>query len=436
MFSFLFKIQLMKYILLPLIAIVFFSCSNRKEQKITQSEDYNVYLKSETNAKLQKALNNKEFWSKRIGEDTSKITGVTELASVYSSIFSATGDVEQLNISEQLYTKAKKLSAKNKDAYLRSLAHTYISQHRFKEAKKLLDSAYTYKDNRYETELMLFDVTMELGLYKEANSYLKKIKNNSDFNYLIRLSKWSDYQGNLDEAIKYMEKAMQIAESSGKKQLKVWSYSNLADFYGHAGRINDAYNYYLKTLKLDSDNAYAKKGIAWIAYSYENDTKEANRILDSILKQHKSPDYYLLKAEIAEHKNEIKNVEKFQKQFMSSVTENNYGAMYNTYLIELYAETAPQKALSIANKEVANRATPETYSLLALAQLKAGQNEEALHTITTYVEGKTFEPMAQYYSALVYKANGENDKIKPIKEELEGASFEIGPVLTKKVAEL
>ena len=144
----------------------------------------------------------------------------------------------------------------------------------------------------------------------------------------------------------------------------------------------------------------------------------------------------MLKAEIAEHKNETKNVEKFQKQFMSSVTENNYGAMYNTYLIELYAETTPQKALSIANKEVANRATPETYSLLALAQLKAGQNEEALHTITTYVEGKTFEPMAQYYSALVYKANGENDKIKPIKEELEGASFEIGPVLTKKVAEL
>ena len=324
----------MKNLITAVLLLSLLSCNTKPDKAILHKEDYNKYLNTETNASLEKAKKNKEFWSKRIEEDSTKITGITKLAPVHNNIFNATGNVEELYVSEKLIKKALSLAAKNKDGHLRSLAHNYISQHRFKEAKTLLDSAYTYKDNKYATELMLFDISMELGQYDEAEEYLKKVKDNGNYNYLIRLAKWSDYKGNLDGAINYMEKAMKIAGSSGDKSLKVWSYSNLGDFYGHAGRIEDSYKYYLKTLAIEPDNAYAKKGLAWIAYSYEKDTEEANRILDSVMVNHKSPDYHLLKAEMAEFNNDETKVEKHNEKFLTSLSENDYKGMYNAYLIE------------------------------------------------------------------------------------------------------
>lgn len=113
-----------------------------------------------------------------------------------------------------------------------------------------------------------------------------------------------------------------------------------------------------------------------------------------------------------------------------------YGCMYNTYEIEVLVDSNPKEALLIAQEEINHRATPETYHLLALAQLKNGKEKEALKTILTYVEGKTSEPMALFHSALVFKANGLDDKVIPLKVELLKASFELGPVLAAQIKNL
>jgi hypothetical protein len=48
-------------------------------------------------------------------------------------------------------------------------------------------------------------------------------------------------------------------------------------------------------------------------FSHEKNPKEALRILNTILLQHKTPDYYLLKAEIAEYMGNIAEKEKMFK---------------------------------------------------------------------------------------------------------------------------
>jgi len=423
----------MKKLLLILGIVFLISCQNETEKKITDKADYDKYL-GVTNSSYAKNLEAKEFWSGRLDEDTTGVGELGKLSGAYSGIFETTGDVANLHNVEQIAKRGMQISAHNKDGFARILAHNYISQHRFKEAKQILDSSYAGVSNKHETELMLFDVNMELGNYEEAKKYLEKVKDNKDYHYLIRLAKWSDHRGDLDSAIKYIEQARDIAESGDVEGLKVWAYTNLGDYYGHAGRIEDAYNMYLKTLEIQSDNAYAKKGIAWILYSKENNTAEANRILDSIMINHKAPDYYLLKSEMAAFNGNTAESEALKNKYISLVENPAYGNMYNAYLIELYADSKdPDKAVALATREVANRATPETYHLLAYAQLKAGMEQAALKTIQEHVEGKTSEPMALYHTALVYKANGMTEEIKPIKEELLGAEFEIGPLLTQDV---
>ncbi len=422
--------------LITIVVVAFLFGCQETPKKITDSKDYDSYLMTNNNPSRDALQKDLEFWQARFNNDSTHLLEMSRLSGIHAGLFGSTGDISELKISEEFIKKSHDVSARNKDSYLRSLAHNYVSQHRFKEAQILLDSAYTYPDNHKETEMMLFDVAMELGEYDRADTLLGKIKDPKDFNYLIRLAKWSDHNGNLDAAIKYMEQAKQIAEERDNTGLKMWVYSNIGDFYGHAGRLRDSYNSYLKTLAIEPDNHYVKKQLAWMLYSSEKNTVEANRILDSIMVNHKAPDYFLLKGQMAEFDGNTSEADKEYNNFIKATENPNYGGMYNTYLIELYTNRDPQKALKLAEKEITNRATPETYQLLAFAQLKAGEKEAALKTIEEHVAGKTSEPKALFHAAMIYKANGLDDKVKPLKEELMGAFYELGPIKAKEIENL
>lgn len=428
-----------KYHYLYIIAVFLVaSCAKTEDRaiQVTSPADYEAYLKTTPTKNYTNAIAERDFWSNKMSNDTTGVGSLGPLSGAYTTLFTVTGDIQNLYNAEKLLKKAILNSANNKDGYTRRLARNYISQHRFKEAKVILEESYYGISNKRQTEFALFDVCMELGQYDEAYKMLERVKNNSDYNYLIRVAKWNDYKGDLDSAIRFLEKARNIADSRKSKSLQIWTYTNLGDYYGHAGRIQDAYTEYLKTLRLDPENAYAKKGIAWILYSAEKNTKGATSILDSVMVHHKVPEYYLLKAELAEYETNEAQSEKHTDQFLDAVAKGTYGAMYNAYLIEVYADNNPEIALQLATTEVGNRATPESYHLLALAQLKANQVGEALETINTQVYGKTSEPMALFHSALVYKANGDTEKVKTLKMELLEAEFEVGPVLFKKIQEL
>ncbi|MDC7993859.1 tetratricopeptide repeat protein [Altibacter sp. HG106] len=432
-----YKTYILSALLLGFGALFLQSCDDPSATKaIANATDYNQYLTTQDLPSQRTIDEELAFWNERLGSDSTEIIAMNKLAGIYTRRFGMTGNASDLYAAEELLKRTLNTSVRNKEGYLHSLARNYISQHRFKEARKLLDSAATYPDGKRATQLMMFDVNMELGNYEEAYENLQAVKNTNNFDYLIRLSKWSDHKGDLDAAIRYMEQAKQLAESSDDRGLKIWTYTNIADYYGHAGRLEDSYTHYLKALQLQPDNAYAKKGITWLVYSSEKNTTEAHRILDSVMDYHRVPDYYLLKSEMAAFDGKSEEAEAFEKSFLEAVQAGNYGAMYNTYLIESYLEEQPGKALQLAQQEVSNRATPETYQLLAMAELQNGNKEKALQIIESHVAGKTEEPMALYYSAKVYKANGLPEKWKPLQEELLEASYELGPVMTEEIKKM
>ncbi|EAQ38057.3 hypothetical protein MED134_12841 [Dokdonia sp. MED134] len=427
-----------KYLIVLCTLIFLTSCHSHKEDILTDQNDYNAYL-STSNSKVISELNDQvAFWNSRIKKDSSQIIDLSKSAGTYTALFNQNADIEMLKKAEQNLHKAAQKAAIGKDNYLRALAQNYITQHRFKEAKTIIDSAAQVGGEVSASNFVLFDVAMELGKYKEAKTLLDKEADFSNYNYLIRLAKWEDYSGNLDATIQHMENAMRIAERSNIPDLKIWVYTNLADYYGHAGRIRDSYNHYLKTLTLDPSNAYAKKGIAWITYSYENNPQEALRIIEAIEKDTKSPDYTLLKSEIYEYIGDHKTSEDLKKEFINSATAINYGDMYGAYLVELYAsqpETA-DKAIALAKKEVSNRPTPMSYDLLARAHYGKGDYAQALIIAEEHVIGKTYEPVAQFHTAQIYKALGMQKDLTPLKKELLETSYELGPVTYSQIKNL
>lgn len=426
------------YKLIPVLVftiLFIFACDTKKQNQITATTDYDKYLHVDGNKSLDFANKEIDFWQKKYDAAPNQKSYLGIIASKYATLFEYTGDIKNLYKTEDLLVQSNEASKYSKVSTLRTLGRNYIAQHRFKEALGLANKALAIGEGRKETQKLLFDVQMELGNFTEAESNLNAIKDMNDYDYLIRLAKWNDHKGDLKTAITFMEKARDIAEKEDNKILKIWSYSNLGDFYGHAGRIQESYDSYLKTLAIDPNYSYALKGIAWIVFSHERNTKEAKRIVEAIEITHNTPDFYLLKSQIAEFEgNDVAALEN-RNAYFAMLEKNNYGAMYNKYNTLIYAdakETAP-KALEIAKIEVDHRPTPDSYDLLAWSYLNMGQKDKALEIAKKYVVGKSFEPKVQYHLAMIYKSNNENQKVAPIKEELLSSMYELGPNLEKKV---
>ena len=151
---------------------------------------------------------------------------------------------------------------------------------------------------------------------------------------------------------------------------------------------------------------------------------------------YKGLDTYLFKAELADFSKNMNEAKRFKKLFIEKAENSRAVSMYNTDLIRLYAESNAKKALEIAQQEINNRATPNTYHNLAFVQLKNGKNKEALQTIESHVIGKTYEPIALYHTALIFKANELDDKVEALKKNLQNSAYELGPVLMRKIEEL
>ena len=425
----------MRYITTFILALFLSSCQTDSDNQITDKKEYDKYLVSNAPKTSSKYF---ELWNSKIKPDSSQLMSFGIVGGEYNRYFQNTGDIQYLKKAEKVLKKATDIANVSRAGMYRALARNYISQHRFKEAKQWADSARAIGSGLDLTQGLMFDVQMELGNYDKAEKYLDSLKNMDDFGYLIRLAKWNDHIGDLDTTIRFMEKAKKEAENSKNTGLMLWSYTNLADYYGHAGKIKDSYDYYIKALRIDPENAYAKKGIAWIVFSHEKEPREAMRILDSVTKHYKSPDYFLLKSEIAEYMgDDMKSVANLD-QYFKLVQDSAYGDMYNTYNISLYLNETEQydKAFALAETEVANRPTPESYSFLAYTYLKMGDKEKARDIVEEHIEGKTFEPAILLRNAEIYKATGSTDRVKQLKDELLGAVYELGPATEKEIAQL
>lgn len=425
-----------KILILPVgILLVLVSCMNKKD--IVNPADYTVFLREGILDQQKKRVSEEiNFWQQRLQKDTGSYVNMLQLASANLFSFKLNGDIAALKKGDSLL---KASSAKLKDTdpeILFAISQNSVTQHQFRNAAFYNDAAEKVEGDRFINRLLDFDAGIELGNYNDAKLQLASLSDKSSFDYLIRKAKLDDHNGNLDKAIELMEQAFEKVKDK-KKSLYCWTLSNLGDMYGHAGQIKKAYNSYLKVLQKDSSYLYALKGIAWIAYAHDNNTKEAKKILQYLLSQAKMPDLWLTLAEIEEWEGNAEKNDSYTQLFLQEVQQPEYGDMYNKYLIQVYTEQVNDydKALQVAKREVNNRPTPETYDWLAWVYYNKGEKEKAYSIASTYVYGQTFEPDAMLHTGFIFAANQQEEKARDILEEYLDSSFELGPVTTKKIKE-
>lgn len=426
----------MKHTIVVILILSLFLASC-KQERIVDPKDYNAFLIDDGKMmrQLEKCNAEIDFWKQKLQQDTGSFVNMMEIAYNILHRFKLKGNTDDLRTADSLFQRSNyKLNNTDPDIFY-ALSQNAITQHRFRDAFEYNETAAKNGGSLYTTTLLRFDAGMELGLYPQAIDRLERVKDKSSFDYLIRKAKWEDHRGNLNGAIELMEAVLAKVKGSNKTGAYCWALSNLADMYGHAGEIEKSYRAYLEVLKKDSTNLYCLRGIAWIAFSADHNTKEAKRILKYILLHTSMPELYLLLAEIEGFESNKPVQLEYINRFVNIVSAQGYGAMYNKYLITAYTEELnnASKALSIANQEIESRPTPETYSWLAWAYYKNGDKEKSLAIIKDKVEEKDHEPLSLLRMAWIYAANGDEEKAKDIFNECLESSFELGPVYTLQI---
>ena len=370
------------------------------------------------------------FWSEKFAERPREYIYLHKMAIAHDALFDLTADIEHLKKAESCYEQVLKNNPLDPAPVQRSLARNYISQHRFCDALELANSALKTSGRR-ATQLMLCDLYGELGRDAEHRDLLIELGENQDFGLLIRLAKWEDAHGRLPEAIQLLEQARSLAEASGKSSLKQWIYSNLGDFYGHAGKISASETHYRLALKENPADWYSMKGLAWIAYSHEKNTDKALAIIDKIRKHSMDPGIQLLRAEILEYRGDVRRSGLIIEKMAEHLSQPAFGHMYSRFLCDFYINQGNlPKAISLAHAEVAERSVPVAWDMLASTLVAQNKYRKAQELSQLHIWNKTFEPgilknQLRYFDGLWHPF------LDQIWAELEEAQYELGPLTWK-----
>jgi tetratricopeptide (TPR) repeat protein len=421
----------MKTLLFVFTILICASCDSN--HTITDPRDYDKYLSYSMSTSIDPVVKEMKFWSDRLKENARDEIAMSKVAGLYAARFKISGDVRDLQLSDSLYQSMLKTKAAGSVEIYHSLATNAITQHKFPLAKDYIEKAIALKDKKAASLMILTDVSLEIGDYATARRTLQQFKNKNSFAYLVREVKLKDHEGDLESAITSMERAYNRIK--GNEEQAQWALSNLADMYGHAGRLEDAYETYLKALEINPKDDYSLKGIAWIALSYDHNTRESKRIINILASRKKMPELHLLLAEVASFEgNEHEKIAQL-KMFKSLVSRPAYKNMYYKYLAVIEAEdfNDPGATVEIAKAEIANRPTPQSFDLLAWGLYHQGKYSQALDVASRNVEGQTFEPDAYYHLGMIYLANGDRRKSKQYLEAALKSEFELGPSLTREI---
>jgi tetratricopeptide (TPR) repeat protein len=420
-------------ITIAFISIIFFSC----DKKIVRPEDYLKYLtKSDTRSPLSKIDEEITFWNSRLKQTPDDIIARAKFAGLLTRRFSYSGNIREVMAADSLYKLVNVLNRTHSSGTYRSLAANCITRHQFQQASVYIDSALQLGDDKYISILMQFDIEMELGNYQLAKQSLRQLAGKSTFEYLIREAKYKDHaEGNLEDAISLMEAAFAKIKDGNNQDIYCWTKSNLGDMYGHANRFQDAYKCYLEVLSIDPAYYHCLKGLAWLAFSHDKNAIEAKKIVVFLKQQHPVPDYDLLLAEIAQFENDTIAARQHFSLYTAQTKNQIYGGMYNKYNFNLAADEFKnyEDAMRIAETEIQNRPTPESYQQLAWVYFKKGDLPQAIAIANDRVEHHCFEPEVLYRLGLIYRAAGDKRKAERYLRKASDSWYELGPVIAAQI---
>ena len=418
--------------LLVILCVAAICCScNREKKTIVDSVYIDSLIKNYTEPAVATNEADLKFWGGRIDPLHPGLTNELKYSGTLAARFGLKGDINDLIKADSLlYGIIRTYNDKEASPYT-ALIPKAISQHKFNRADTFLIRAKQIGIKQYDAAAFSFDVNFELGRYLLASENLNKIKAPDDFGYQFRLSKLEHYKGNLDSAVNAMLAAAAVA---GHNPLLISAaLSNAADLEIHAGKLQDAYDLYKRSIAGNSSDLHSIMGIGWIALVHDKNDSLAEKIFAFVATKTKILDPILKLSQAYQLRNDSATQIKYAQQFVDSATNPVYGTMYNKYLVELYTGILhePAKAEAVAKYEIDNRATPQTYAWYVWCLFYNNKKDEAYKVYEANVSGKPLEGIELYWMGKMMKGLDKGYNAGEFFKAAEKNKYDLDPAMAK-----
>jgi hypothetical protein len=344
-----------------------------------------------------------QFWKNRVNPALPGLVSESKYASALAMRFHLYGDITDIRRADSVIRKVDRDYNHREAAADLTLVGYSILQHRFREADSCLQKAEETGLKKYDQLTASYDVDFELGRYNRAVMELKQLNAPADYGYYFRLSKMDHLNGLLDSSIDAMLRAASLEE--GSPYLKQVALSNAADLYMHEGKMQEAAGLYIQCIRLNSADFHSITGLGWIALVHDKNDSLAGKIFRFVQARNQLPDALYKLTQLADQSGDSYSGRKYAKAFETRATGAVYGNMYNKYLIELYTGilNEPARAELISERELGNRATPQTYAWYVWSLFCNHKKEEAYKEYLQYVSGKPLEALELYWMGKLMK---------------------------------
>lgn len=426
-----FNIQHMKHLIYLSSLMLLLACTENNPTIVQTEFDLGSYEEA-MDKKIESVDKRLEFWNQKLQSNPGNTIYLQKVAALQAQKFKTTKSIELLDSSDEILASLHKRNPSDVGVIHSSIANA-ISRHAFQDALNLAREAIYIGEKKDQSKLLLVDVLIEQGLFIEARELLEGFPYPERFDNQIRWVKLFDAEGDLDTAVQTMEAALANANEMNQLELIVWSLGNLADMYGHQGRIEKSYSTYLQALAYDPADSHSLKGIGWIMYSHDKELEKAKNFYTDLYKVLPDPALEILLAEISEMQGDVASSITLRNKLTQEFSKASYGNMYGAFLINEYFKDQPAKSLDIAEKDIAQREHPMSYAYLALAELGQGNSNEAEKLILEKVIGHTEEPMALYLTGFILDETGNESPALHYLEAANEASYELGPLIQRDI---
>ena len=367
------------------------------------------------------------FWQRKLAGDPGSYSDRAAIAGDLGLRFQLHGNMADLDSARKLLTAIRAIEKDQEPGNLRSLASLDISTHRFASAREWAAKALATRSEQYASKLLYLDASFESGDYATTRSLLNDTRSTNQYGYFFREAKYQHWKGEFDSAIKYMQKAVEWAGTSVK--LKQTALSNLADLYFHNGDLTRANAIYMRSLRIDAADFHSLAGLGKIALLHDDSLLQAKSIFQFIRAHNRAPEWLFYLSWVAQAAHDSKESLRYATLFEATTRDSGYGNMYNKYLLQLYSGVLhqPQKALLVAEKEIANRHTPQAYAWYAWSLHLTGQDHKALEIYDHFVSGKPLEPLELYWMGKMMAKTGKGFNARAFFEAAGRNKFDLDP---------
>jgi tetratricopeptide (TPR) repeat protein len=376
-------------------------------------------------AQRQETDNVVRFFQWKISQDPDDFINYDHLGGAYLQKARETGDPVYYGLSETSYKKALSLTRPSNPESAGSTVHLaalYFSEHRFKEATDLAESALALDPSLLSAYATLGDAQLETGNYDQAAiSYAKlKVPKGSlpprpGLAYLweSRQASYVYIDGRPQEAIDHMKAAIAEAREAGfPKENIAWSQFSLGELYYGIGDFTDAESAYQAALQTYPDY---HRALAWLGQlrAAQGRYQEAAELYGKAIAVIPLPvyaaalgDIYVKMGKIDEAKKEYDLVDFIAK--LSALNQQ----LFRRELATFYADhnVHLSEAVDLARAELALRHDVYTWDALGWAYLQHGDTTEAVGAISHALAKGTKDPLLFFHAGMIYARAGDTGK--------------------------